>query len=138
MNLTEQRFRIRSGDKVVGYMRKPSPDASIFYSRDSFWWSGRKIEYDEIDEWVGLKDKNGRLIYEWDILYYKLDPDAPNSRGVILWEANKEIFGIRDIEQNVFIPLQVSGVDMFNPREMQVFSYLFLNPELKKELGIEE
>jgi len=121
----------------VGYLRKIS-DTMILYSRDSYWWTGRKINYDEIDEWVGYKDKNGRHIYEWDILYYKIDPDGNYRKGAILWEARREVFGIRDLEQETFIPLVVDGIKMFNERQLQVFSHLFINPELMKKLKVKE
>lgn len=137
MDAIEPRYRLRNREKVIGYMRKVA-DTMIMYSRDSFWWTGNKLEYNEIDEWTGLMDKNGRHIFEWDILYYKRDPDAGYRTGVILWEGNAEEFGIRDVEDTSFIPLSVDGVQMFNPRQLQVFSYLFLNPELQKKLGVEE
>ncbi len=118
-------------------MRKMA-GSMIMYSRDSFWWTGKKLEYKEVDEWIGLHDKNGRGIYEWDILYYKIDPDGEDQTGVVLWQAQNEEFGICDINSEVFIPLTVNGVMMFNPRQFKVFSYLFINPELQKKLGVEE
>jgi hypothetical protein len=137
MNFNEKRFRLRIGNTVVGYMRKIS-GTSVFYSPDAFWWSGRKIDYNEVDEWTGLKDKNNRYIYEWDILYFKLDPYKDYTRGVVLWENKSETFGIRALDEEVFIPLKVNGVNMFNSRETQVFSYLFLNKELQNQLGVKE
>lgn len=117
-------------------MRKISNN-SVFYSRGG-WWRGQKIEYDEIDEWIGLKDKNGRHIYEWDILRYKIDPDdKAYKRGVILWRAKDKAFGILDLEIKTFIPIEVEGLKMFNEHQLQVYTYLFLNPKLKKQLGIE-
>lgn len=118
-------------------MRKVS-SSMIMYSRDAFWWTGYKIHYDEVDEWTGLTDMNGRLIYEWDILKYKLDPDGEYQKGVILWEEMAREFGIRDVNQTSFIPLEVDGVKMFNERQLQVFSFLFLNPTLQRKLGVKE
>lgn len=137
MDPIEPRYRLRFGKDIVGYMRKVA-GSMVLYSKDSFWWTGRKIHYDEVDEWTGFKDKNGRYIYEWDILYYKLDPDGDYVRGVILWEGNNEEFGIRNVQDGSFIPLTVDGVKMFDERQLQVFSYLFLNPELQKKLGVSE
>ncbi len=137
MSVKEPRYRLRLGETVVGFMRKVA-DTMVMYSKDSFWWTGNKIEYEEIDEWTGFKDKNGRHIYEWDILYYKLDPDGPFVEGVILWEGNAGEFGIRNIIDGSFIPLTVDGVKMFQEPQLQVFSYLFLNPELQRKLGVGE
>ncbi len=137
VDFSESRYRLRKGKKIVGYMRKIS-DNMILYSRDSFWWNGSKMNYEEIDEWTGLRDKNGRTVYEWDIVYYKLDPDAADREGVILWEENRQTFGIRDIHSELFIPLALDGLAMFNERQLKVFSYLFLNPELKEKLGIKD
>lgn len=137
MEAPKPRYRLRQGQKIVGYMRQVG-ETMVMYSRDSFWWTGHKLEYEEVDEWTGLQDKNGRHIFEWDILYYKRDPDGENETGVILWEGNAEEFGIRDVSDGSFIPLSIDGVEMFNPRQLQVFSYLFLNPDLQKKLGVEE
>jgi len=133
----EPRFRLRDEDKIVGYMRKIA-DTMVLYSKDSFWWTGRKITYNEIDEWTGFKDKNGRYVYEWDILHFKLDPDAEYEKGVVLWEGGNKEFGIRNLADGAFIPLVVDGVKMFNERQLQVFSYLFLNRDLQRKLGVRD
>lgn len=137
MNDLEPRFRLRDEDTIVGYMRKVA-DTMVLYSKDSFWWTGRKITYNEIDEWTGFKDKNGRYVYEWDILHFKLDPDAEYEKGVVLWEGRNREFGIRNLNDGSFIPLVVDGVKMFNERQLQVFSYLFLNRDLQLKLGVRD
>ncbi|MDZ7848626.1 MAG: YopX family protein [Owenweeksia sp.] len=137
MNTTEPRYRLRNDEKIIGYMRKMA-NTMVMYSRDSYWWTGRKMSYKNIDEWTGLKDMNGRHIYEWDILHYKLDPDGQYHTGVILWEETNGEFGIRNVEDRTFIPLTVQGVQMFNHRQLKVFSYLFLNPDLQEKLGVSE
>ena len=134
---SERRFRIRSGQDIAGYMRKIS-DTMVLYSSDGFWWRGYKIPHTEVDEFTGLRDKNNQHIYEWDILYFKLDPEGDYQRGVVLWEGRERHFGIKDLEGSSFIPLFMNGVVMFNPRQLEVFSYLFLNPELKQQLGVRD
>lgn len=118
-------------------MRKVS-DIMVMYSPDSLWWTGKKIQYDELDEWTGLKDKNNRHIYEWDLVYFKIDPDAEYTIGAVLWEVNSETFGIKAVEEGGFIPMFVDGVQMFNPRQLEVFSFLFINPDLKEKLGVRD
>lgn len=137
MENPEKRFRLRVGDKIAGYMRKVS-DIMVMYSRDSFWWTGKKIQYDELDEWTGVKDKNNRHIYEWDLVYFKMDPDAEYTIGAVLWEVNSETFGIKAVQEGGFIPLFVDGVQMFNPGQLEVFSFLFINPDLKEKLGVRD
>ena len=137
MENPEKRYRLRQGKKIVGYLRKVS-DLMVMYSADCFWWTGRPIAYKELDEWIGLRDKNNRYIYEWDLVHFKLDPDGAYRLGAVLWEVNSEQFGIKGIEDEVFIPLEVKGVQMFNPRQLEVYSYLFINPHLKEKLGVQE
>ncbi|MGK0406461.1 MAG: hypothetical protein ACJAZH_000273 [Roseivirga sp.] len=137
MTNPEKRFRLRKGEEIVGYMRKVSA-SMILYSRDGFWWRGHVIEYDELDEHVGFRDRNNNYIYEWDILDFKIDPDGDYSQGVILWEANEKIFGIKAIVEGSFIPLFVDDIAMFNPFQLKVYSHLFINPELKAKLRVKD
>ncbi len=133
----EKRYRLRKDEKVVGYMRKINENM-VFYSKDAFWWTGRKVHYNTIDEWTGLRDKNRIHIYEWDIVKCKIDPDADYTDGVVLWEEHSKRFGIKAIKEDVFIPLDMDGIQMFNEREIKVYSYLFINPDLKNRLGVQE
>lgn len=126
---------MRKGEKIVGYMRRVTK-TMVLYSSDGFWWRGHKIEYTDLDEFTGLRDKNDKHLYEWDLVNYKIDPDDEYRKGAILWETRQKTFGIKDFEINSFIPLSIDGVIMFNPRQLQVFSYLFINPKLKKALGV--
>ena len=133
----EKRFRLRNGQNVVGYMRKIN-NKSTFYSKDSFWWSGRCISYSEIDEWTGYRDRNRKLIFEWDILKFKLDPDDEPKNGVVLWQEDRSRFVIRNLDDNFYCPFEMDGLQMFQTDDLKVFSYLFLNPDIIRELGLEE
>lgn len=115
-------------------MRKVN-EHSLFYSRGK-WWQGHKIVYTEIDEWVGLKDRNGRHIYEWDILEYKIDPEGVNEKAVMLWQEKEKEFGLLDITHHIFIPIEVNGIYMFNPGQLKVVSALYQEHELRRELKL--
>lgn len=135
--MSEIRYRLRNGTALAGYLREIQ--RSHFFSKDGFWWSGKGIAYIQRDEWVGYKDKNNTFIFEWDILYYKMDPDAPSKRGVVLWQKKSKCFGILDLDDlDVFIPFEMNGVTLFNPRQFEVFSHLYLNPDLMELLGLED
>ena len=115
-------------------MRKVNGNMTV-YSRDGMWWNGQKIKYREVDEWTGIKDKNNTFIYEWDIVRYKIDPDGSYQQGVVLWEERSKEFGICDVHERSFIPIEVGGIEMFQKNQLEVFSYLFLNPDLQDRLG---
>jgi Na+-transporting NADH:ubiquinone oxidoreductase subunit F len=53
-------------------------------------------------------------------------------------EVPEEVFGIKAIVEGSFIPLFIDDIAMFNPRELKVYSHLFLNPELKAELKVKD
>jgi hypothetical protein len=135
--MTERRYRLRNDNQLAGYLREVQ--RSLFYSRDGFWWTGKFIPYKQRDEWVGYRDKNNQYVFEWDILKYKMDPDDAYRRGVVLWQQKKQCFGILDIDDmDLFFPFQVEGLDLFNPRQFEVYSQLYINPELMETLGLED
>jgi hypothetical protein len=134
----EKRYRLRRAQKIVGYCRE-LPTGTTFYSKDSFWWTGYVIPYTQLDEWTGWRDKNRTLIYEYDIVKCKLDPDGEFKNAAVLWHAKEEEFCLRILsEDSLHFPLEMSGIAMFNPKEIQVYSHLFLNPEIMDELGVKD
>ncbi len=46
-------------------------NGQLYYSRDSFWWSGIVIHHDEKDEFCGYRTADGRLIFSDDIVTFK-------------------------------------------------------------------
>ena len=134
----EKRYRLRIDNKTVGYAKEVY-GGTRFFSKDGSWWSGREIRYNKIDEWVGLKDLNNKYIFEWDIVRFKVDPDESEfRRGAVLWEKHKRLFGIRQLDESLFIPLKIEGMDLFTTGQLNVISNLFINPDIARELGLEE
>lgn len=62
------RYRLRRGDRIVGWMREESSGAR-FFSREGLWWSGRPIEWAHRDRCCGLKDIDDRWLHEGDLLF---------------------------------------------------------------------
>ena len=96
------------------------------------------MDYNVRDEFVGIRDKNNKHIYEWDLVKYKIDPDEPYREGAVLWQTDRERYVIRDLEEELYMPFEVDGLQMFNPAQLEVFSYLFINPDLQEVLGVSE
>lgn len=133
----EKRFRLRIDQRVVGYKRETSP-RMVFYSKNEFWWNGQEIHHKQIDESTGLFDKNRKLIYEWDIVRFKLDGETRSEEGVVLWHAKDKCFGIKRISEADFIPFEIEGLQLFQPSDLEVFSYLFINRDIMENLGLED
>jgi len=134
----EKRFRLRIGKRVVGYKREISA-RMVFYSKNEFWWNGQEIHHQQIDESTGLFDKNHKMIYEWDIVRFSLDSKASSEEGVVLWHSKQKCFGIKPINSSTnFVPFEVEGLSLFSPADLEIFSYLFLNPDIMINLGLED
>jgi len=134
----EKRYRLRKGQQVVGYCRE-LPSGTQFFSKDSFWWTGYEIPYSQLDEWTGWKDKNRIPIFEFDIVKCKLDPDGEYQNAAVLWNKTKEQFYLRLLNNDALhFPLEMNGIALFNPRQMEVYSQLFINPDIMEELGVKD
>ncbi len=66
MGLGKLRFRLRIGNRIVGYQREVN--GGPYYSKDLFWWTGTPIDHEERDAFLEIRDKNDRPLFDGDVV----------------------------------------------------------------------
>ena len=125
--------RTDTGEWVEGYLSHPhctdsekGVESYYFKERDeNGWYSQRIVEASTICQCTGLKDKNGKLIYENDILIGFLDNLYPEYATYtrVLW--NNSGFCANENHSEDIAPL-----DEFVQIHFEVCGNIFDNPEL--------
>lgn len=94
-------------------------------SRTQALWNSIEVDSSTICQCTGLKDKNGKLIWENDIMVAHLDKDNPEdiTYAIVAWRENGWVTienGSDDLNQ----------IDYFTTENFEVVSTRFDNPEL--------
>ena len=105
---------------IIGQEIKFSP-----YTEHECKIVGYEVDRDTICQCTGLKDKNGNLIWENDIMVAHLDKDNPEdiTYVIVAWRENGWVTienGSDDLNQ----------IDDFTTENFEVVSTIFDNPEL--------
>ncbi|MGF0064280.1 YopX family protein [Lachnospiraceae bacterium SGI.085] len=126
--------RIDNGEWVEGYLSYPfctkkDNESYCFYAKDSLGFYCRcVVDAATICQCTGLKDKNGKLIWENDIMEGHLDEEHPEdvTRTRVLWHEN----GWRTKESG---SIDYEPLDDFDSENFEVIGNKFDNPELLEE-----
>lgn len=88
----QDRFKFRHWDKRINKMFYPERN-------DSFGYYVNNSDIIETMQCTGLKDKNGKLIYEWDIVQFYNDGILKTMK--IVWDNDELDFKAIGLKKNV-------------------------------------
>ena len=122
--MTIKKFRIRLENKNTKEIATDFVTLDELLNRNGCYWS-KKWRVLTKNQYIGLKDKNGVEIYEWDIIEFESE---------VL--KIKKLFYIESYEaQFIPIPFTKSIIEAVN--NGRVIGTVYENPELFKEVGNE-
>ena len=111
------------GDFVHGNERKSLRDSIFVYDSETQSFNDYEINPSTLGQYTGMKDKNGKLIFEGDIV--KTDKfSEPNKQYIIKYDLQFGAFIGQD-RYNVYF-VTFDG----NSGEFEVFGNIYDNPEL--------
>ena len=113
--------RIDNGEWVVGHFYEFMGRSYIFEPPFTSKNLTHEVDPSTICQCTGLKDKNGKMIWENDIVVYY---DMTEERYLISWESNKACYEYQQYGCSMMNFDELSGC------EIEVLGNIFDNPEL--------
>ncbi|MDO5655607.1 MAG: YopX family protein [Flavobacteriaceae bacterium] len=130
-----QKYRLRDDKTIVGYAEETA-EGMLFTGKFPLFWLKSKQKFSHVDQAVGILDKLNRMIYEYDILSYKINDSQMRREGIVLWSEEKLAFGIFDIESRHFSFFFVGNLFLFEKDKVEIISHAFNRPKLMAEFKL--
>lgn len=87
----------------------------------------RTVKPETVGQFTGLTDKNGKKIFEGDIIEHHAQGNIIVNRGVVVWDASEGRFAYQ-------LRTMLPGFYMHNPETVEVIGNIHDNPELQNEV----
>ena len=123
-------YRLRKGNRVIGYA-KENEDGLLYKAYNDFHWHDEQLDFDQIDESIGLKDKRHRTIFEGDVVLYLSNNTNGWRRGWIDFDQKNQP-QIVDEKQHFITPLNVENYSLFEHEKLEVVSHRFSHQSQSK------
>ena len=139
--------RLQGGNWLEGYFFKSdinkrereSGKASLIFTPDCDTFitvpechNSFMVASDTVGQYTGMTDKNGKRIFEWDIVaqnWYDYDEPRDDSFGKVVFCEYDCSFSVMDVNKDGFMPLGRCGSYHW---EVEVIGNIHDNPELLK------
>lgn len=129
------KYRLRDDKTIVGYAEETS-EGMLFTGKFPLFWLNSDRKFTHVDEAIGILDKLNRMIYEYDILSYKINDTQMRREGIVLWSEEKEAFGIYDIESKHFSYFFVDDLFLFEKDKVEIISHAFNRPNIMQKFNL--
>ena len=127
--------RADNGEWVTGYYTKSIVNGSVFgYIRESIFGTDIKIMLNTLCQYTGLKDKNGKMIWENDVVKIEEHEDTVNGLYKVIYCENAHCYALKrsvDFHYNFFTFSDLNGFETSS----KVIGNIFDNPELLESEG---
>lgn len=137
MEFSPKKYRLRNHKTIVGYAEE-TDSGMLFTGKYPLFWLNGQQKFNQVDKAIGILDKLHRMVYEKDIVSYKITDNMMRREGVVLWSTAKKTFGIFDLQSQHFTYFFIDDIFLFEHDKLEIISHLFNHPHLAKNLGLVE
>ena len=123
-NWVEGAFCLKDSDGPFGDMLDRPSIIKYDPPWDGFWF---RVDPETVGQFTGLFDKNGKKIFEGDIIEHHAQGNIIVNRGVVVWDASEGRFAYQ-------LRTMLPGFYMHNPETVEVIGNIHDNPELLQNI----